>query len=754
MRTTDRLTVAVAAAMALASASFLPLTQDRGYLVYAVGLVVLLEAISLLVRRTKLPPVAVHGFQLVVLLALAILLGLMAQPEATRGIGQLPALWKDSVLQIRVQAAPMTATPGLRWLMVVLIGLVTVLADLLVLTLKATSWMLAPLLTLYLIPALALADDVDWRVFGLLGLGYLLVLVADGVNENAVWTRNLATDTAVKGHTTSGAIRLGALVGIPALALSLALGAIVPRFGNLDIQSARPRGSGPIQMADPSIDLSKNLNLPQDRVVITYKADQPLYLRTASLTVVDAEGWHMAPVQLDDGALPAPPGLTEPGKQISTEIEVQDLSGEYLPAPYAPQSYTAEGRWRHDPLSLTILSTEDQDRTESIRNKSYRVISTLNDPQANNFTLAQPGTPPDAKVTSAVPANVPKTILDITHQVTKDASTPVLKAAAIQAFLASPRNFGYSTTAPPGDGFDVLTNFLTRDKTGYCVHFASTMALMARIEGIPSRVSVGFLPGEKVGDHYEVKASNMHAWPELYFANHGWVRFEPTSRVASAPEWSLVNKDVKPLPSATASGGASSRIMSPSPSASKASNTPTPSAAPTPVDGAGLPWGRILRWVAGVLGILLLLSVPALVRVVTRRRRMASSGDGHQRVADAWAEVRDTIHDLGRDWPSGTPREKAAGVTPLLTDEGSTAMERLSMDVERSRYARDLGELGDLAGDTSAIRQDLLEQASRTDRVLALVLPRSLWKRMQGSPRKAAPSGDEAPAATFDESGG
>ena len=51
---------------------------------------------------------------------------------------------------------------------------------------------------------------------------------------------------------------------------------------------------------------------------------------------------------------------------------------------------------------------------------------------------------------------------------------------------------------------------------------------MARVVGIPSRVAVGFLPGEQVGDTWEVSIRDMHAWPELYFAGYGWVRFEPT----------------------------------------------------------------------------------------------------------------------------------------------------------------------------------------------------------------------------------
>ena len=68
------------------------------------------------------------------------------------------------------------------------------------------------------------------------------------------------------------------------------------------------------------------------------------------------------------------------------------------------------------------------------------------------------------------------------------------------------------------------------------------MAMMAREVGIPSRVAVGFLPGERVEDNtWEVSIRDMHAWPELYFAGYGWVRFEPTpaSVTGTAPSWTV-----------------------------------------------------------------------------------------------------------------------------------------------------------------------------------------------------------------------
>lgn len=760
MRATDRLCLAVAAAMVLASTSLMPLTVDRSFLWMGAILVLGLQLVSLLGRRLGLSGTVVHLVQLVLLVAVAIGAGLYWAPPAPVGVDAPTRLWRfylDGVTQVRTQVAPMRFARSVRWISLILLGLFTILADMLAITLVSPSWVLAPMLSLYLIPALALTKDVSWPPFVALAAGYLLVLAAESINENAAWTRNLSADTAEKSHSSTGAMRLAALVAVPAVALSLLLGAALPLVGSLDIQSKRPRGTGPLQMEDPTIDLSRNLNLPVDRVVLTYKTDQErgLYLRTASMTVVDAKGWHLSPVSLVDGALPPAPGLEQPGKNIEVSVKVNDMGGEYLPAPYAPVSYQAPGQWRHDPVSLAIISTREQNRKDSIRNLEYSVNAVLNDPVAENFSVAKAGTPADAKQTAVVPKDVPDEILRLTHDITKDAATPVLKAAAIQAYLADPRNFAYSTTAPQGDGYDVLVNFLTKDKAGYCVHFASAMALMARLEGIPSRVSVGFLPGEKKGDHWEVKASNMHAWPELYFDGYGWVRFEPTSRVASAPDWTMVSESVKPLPSASASVGQSSAPAS----QQSVSKSPTPSAsASTPKtggddgQGAGLPWGKILAWSAGALGLLLLLASPALLRVARRRRRLSLTGEDALRVEGAWAEVRDSVRDLRLAWPSGSPRERAAGITPEVGEDAAPALERLALLVERARYARSVDVADeDLAADVAAIRQGLSVDRPWSDKLWATLLPSSLLT--SGADRRAEKEAERQSAAEQENTG-
>ena len=97
-------------------------------------------------------------------------------------------------------------------------------------------------------------------------------------------------------------------------------------------------------------------------------------------------------------------------------------------------------------------------------------------------------------------------------------------------------------------------------KRGYCVQFSSAMIMMARESGIPARMAVGFLPGTPDGSERVVRVNDAHAWPELWFPELGWVRFEPTPGVRSGlpPTWTRDRTDATSTAAPSASAGASS----------------------------------------------------------------------------------------------------------------------------------------------------------------------------------------------------
>jgi len=164
------------------------------------------------------------------------------------------------------------------------------------------------------------------------------------------------------------------------------------------------------------------------------------------------------------------------------------------------------------------------------RNQSYTIVSLVSG--ATTQQLRSAGTDYPEWVRDRylqLPRTVPERVRALAREVVKGATTPYDQAVAIQEYL---RRITYDQyiNAPPA-GHDVVDWFLFENRRGYCDYYASAMAVMCRILGIPARISQGYAPGEYVAASrsYLVRQLDAHAWPELYFPGYGWIDFEPTS---------------------------------------------------------------------------------------------------------------------------------------------------------------------------------------------------------------------------------
>jgi len=127
-----------------------------------------------------------------------------------------------------------------------------------------------------------------------------------------------------------------------------------------------------------------------------------------------------------------------------------------------------------------------------------------------------------------LPPGLDPRIRQLAEDVTSHASTPYDKALAIELYLKS--HYAYTLDLRGDPGSDPLAYFLFTRRAGHCEYFASAMAIMLREIGIPSRYATGFLPGEfnDIGGDYIIRASDAHAWVEVYFPGYGWMTFDPT----------------------------------------------------------------------------------------------------------------------------------------------------------------------------------------------------------------------------------
>ncbi|MBL4698511.1 MAG: DUF3488 domain-containing protein, partial [Phycisphaerales bacterium] len=91
--------------------------------------------------------------------------------------------------------------------------------------------------------------------------------------------------------------------------------------------------------------------------------------------------------------------------------------------------------------------------------------------------------------------------------------------------------YTYSLDAQPVPaGKDATEWFLIEHKAGHCEYFASSLALMSRSIGIPSRVITGYIVSDfnTVTGQYTVRESNAHAWVEAQVAPGQWRTFDGT----------------------------------------------------------------------------------------------------------------------------------------------------------------------------------------------------------------------------------
>ena len=133
-----------------------------------------------------------------------------------------------------------------------------------------------------------------------------------------------------------------------------------------------------------------------------------------------------------------------------------------------------------------------------------------------------------------LPATDPR-IPALAQQITANGHTPYEKAAEIEGYLRA--NFAYTLQLPSTTPDDPIANFLFERRQGHCEYFSSSMAVMLRTLGIPSRVVNGFAGGEfnDVSSEYVIRASEAHSWVEAFIPGQGWTEFDPTPTSSLVP---------------------------------------------------------------------------------------------------------------------------------------------------------------------------------------------------------------------------
>lgn len=125
-----------------------------------------------------------------------------------------------------------------------------------------------------------------------------------------------------------------------------------------------------------------------------------------------------------------------------------------------------------------------------------------------------------------LPDVISQDVYALTYAIIANKISPLDKARAIQTYLSTTFLYTLQPDMPPHN-YDFVSYFLLRGKEGYCTYFASAMAVMGRIAGLPTRFVEGYV-AHPSGGIALVTSKNAHAWAEVYFDGFGWIPFDAT----------------------------------------------------------------------------------------------------------------------------------------------------------------------------------------------------------------------------------
>jgi transglutaminase-like putative cysteine protease len=569
---------------------------------------------------------------------------------------------------------------------------VFLVADLMAGGLRLGAGVGVPLLALW-IPGLVLVGDVPPVAFVLTVTALVVLLAVDNPHRAA---RRPSAHDGARRHAPASGVRAATAVGTALAVAVVALGvgsasATLPEVASSSWSRLFSSTGSTVRLSE-DLDMRRDLAERSDEVVLRYRSDgdDAGPLRVFTLTGFDGTNWRRG-TDRDGEPVEDPEQLlwpqdTERADPTRLELTLESLRDTKLPVPTEPRALDADGDWRYDAVRDEVVGSRS-----TAAGTTYAVTVYPRALDAEALRAASGADPEDPNYVDVPASEHEQEIRDLAAEVVQGAQTRYDQALALQTFFRDTSTFTYSTQVPPGESDDAVWDFL-QHRTGYCVQFATSMTMMARTLGIPARLGVGFLPGQRGGGgEYEVTGRDSHAWPELYFPALGWVRFEPTpaQQTGPAPRWATPTGSTAtpgfPVPGDALTPGAEptpSAPVAPAPTLEGGGTTSASS------DGAGTPW-----LLAAALAVVLVLGGAAAWLVLRRRTLVHTLRDAE----DAWRELTRRLAALDVVWPASTTPRSVPGIVATtvrarsgteLADDTVDAVVRLCTALETERYAR------------------------------------------------------------------
>lgn len=426
-----------------------------------------------------------------------------------------------------------------------------------------------------------------------------------------------------------------------------------------------------------------------DDVMLRVFAKGPSYYRGEALQTYTGTGWVSAPsrvVRLRFGqTIPASlraqagPAANTPEHTVTERVEVVGKSYPILFGGYQVTKVAMQG---HGSTYRFNVSTDTISAGTVRPGATYTVTTQMPDPTVAELAAVRDGNlayafAPDLQL----PASLPERDRRLAEQITAGKVGTYAKVEAIIQYLQSHETYDTQGIPYLQPGQDFVDQFLFVTHRGYCDHFSSALAVLARAVGIPSRWVQGYVtvpadPNYHGKTHeYVLRGTDAHSWAEIWFAGYGWIPMEAT------PSFVLPMQQKAPV-THTQTAKASKPVASKTESRTDRAKLRT----------AGVGVGR---WIAttGLWAVLLVALLLALIGFVVRRvqgwrlQRLAHSPD-QVRMDVLLAQV---LRLFGRRRPDQTLREYASA---LPVGEAGRELQRFVEWYEAWRYGGYLGSRG------------------------------------------------------------
>lgn len=298
---------------------------------------------------------------------------------------------------------------------------------------------------------------------------------------------------------------------------------------------------------DHSLDTSMRGDLG-DEIVMRVRAPEPDFWRGQTFVAFDGRRWSV----LDDpGYLEFGPDITVPPTLGDVERSALAPNDEFLQTFYVevdqPNILFAAHRPSRVLVEADLFIRSDGALRTNVTLTAGAVYTVISDRvRVDADVLARQGdvgerlTPQGREAFQLhlqVPESTSARTVELADRLAAESSSTFDLVRRMEAWIGA--NVRYDLDAPvPPEGVDAVDDLLFGSQLGFCEQIATALAVMLRTQGVPTRLATGYTPGDRdrVTGVWEVRASDAHAWVEVWFPETGWQAFDPTSSVPLAGE--------------------------------------------------------------------------------------------------------------------------------------------------------------------------------------------------------------------------